>query len=97
MFRKQKQEQKESLSSNLHWVFLGKIRQGRVNSLRLTGLKHFSGPWAMGWSPVVWPWNDEGRGIPPPEVHGQMEEECSGLVGLHSYMLPAGPFAITWK
>lgn len=33
----------------------------------------------------------------PHEVHGQMEEECSGLVGLHSYMLPAGPFAITWK
>ena len=42
-----RQEQEEGLGHGLYWGFLGRPRQGSVNTAGLAGLNHLGGLWAI--------------------------------------------------
>ena len=94
MGRGQKTGAGESLGQSPCWGFLGKGEAGHDEQLGLASLalSYRDSPYLPGSRP----WEDEGRGTPPPGLFVRVERSGSGIVTLHSRgQLGARPFVIS--
>ena len=73
---------------------VGRLRQGRVNSLGLANMNNSSWLGLDGLQlPGNWPWDGEGRGISPPAVHrpGRENMALDWLICISKACSPLGP------